>query len=57
MAGVTDVYLYWMPPNERSRLFSITHMGSSFSPSIAYPLCGFIAQKYGWEAVFFVTGK
>ncbi len=32
-------------------------MGGAFGPVVAFPLCGFILDNVGWEAVFYLTGS
>nr|XP_002124275.3 sialin-like [Ciona intestinalis] len=46
----------WAPPSERSLLISIPLSGSAAGAVISFPLAGVIAQYWGWEAVFYVTG-
>ena len=51
------LYVYWAPPQERSRLTLLAYVGSYLGIFINYTLCGYIAQNWGYEAVFFSTGK
>lgn len=57
MAGLSDIYVYWAPPNECSRLITFNIAGGNLGAVLNYPLSGFIAQHYGWETVFYVTGS
>lgn len=56
MASLSDIYVYWAPPKERSRLLVFNIAGGYLGAAVNYPLSRFIAYHYGWEAVFFVTG-
>ncbi len=55
-ASSAEIFVHWAPPNEISRLMVNAYMGCAFGPAINYMLSGFIAHKWGWEAVFYVTG-
>ncbi|XP_041867886.1 sialin [Melanotaenia boesemani] len=46
----------WAPPLERSRLMTLSGSGANFGAFVALPLTGFICQKLGWPAVFYLCG-
>uniref|UniRef100_A0A1A7X3F5 Sialin n=2 Tax=Iconisemion striatum TaxID=60296 RepID=A0A1A7X3F5_9TELE len=46
----------WAPPLERSRLITLSGSGGSFGAFVALPLTGFICEKLGWPAVFYLCG-
>uniref|UniRef100_A0A3Q2ZR72 Sialin n=1 Tax=Kryptolebias marmoratus TaxID=37003 RepID=A0A3Q2ZR72_KRYMA len=46
----------WAPPLERSRLMTLSGSGGSFGAFVALPLTGFICEKLGWPAVFYLCG-
>ncbi|XP_028249561.1 sialin-like [Parambassis ranga] len=46
----------WAPPLERSRLMTLSGSGANFGAFLALPLTGFICQKLGWPAVFYICG-
>lgn len=50
------VWSRWAPPLERSRMASIAFAGNYAGTVIAMPSSGLLAQKYGWESVFYVFG-
>ncbi|XKL68359.1 hypothetical protein PGB90_003850 [Kerria lacca] len=56
VSSSSEIFVYWAPPNERTRLISTAYSGFFFGAGIAYPLCGFTVQNYGWETIFFITG-
>ncbi|KAL5279832.1 hypothetical protein ACFFRR_004066 [Megaselia abdita] len=51
------VWSRWAPPLERSRMASIAFAGNYAGTVIAMPSSGLLAQKYGWESVFYVFGS
>ncbi|MEQ2260611.1 hypothetical protein XENORESO_021152, partial [Xenotaenia resolanae] len=46
----------WAPPLERSRLMTLSSSGASFGAFLALPLTGYICEKLGWPAVFYLCG-
>ncbi|KAK4879138.1 hypothetical protein RN001_007284 [Aquatica leii] len=50
------VWSKWAPPLERSRLATIGFSGSYFGTVIAMPVCAVLADKFGWETIFYVFG-
>ncbi|KAK7591231.1 hypothetical protein V9T40_002844 [Parthenolecanium corni] len=55
-ASLMEVFVRWTPPEERSRLIVNGINGYYLGAAISHPISGYVAQHYGWEAVFFVTG-
>jgi len=55
--GIHAVWSRWAPPAERTRLGSFAFSGSFVGTVIGYPLCGWLAEKYGWPSTFYVPGK
>lgn len=47
----------WAPPLERSRLMTLPGAGASFGSVVALPLTGYICEKLGWPAVFYLCGR
>ncbi|CAH0546865.1 unnamed protein product [Brassicogethes aeneus] len=45
----------WIPPNERSS-FITSYLGSSVGAALTYFMSGFIIDKWGWEAAFYICG-
>ncbi len=54
---MTEILLFWIPLEERSQLSAVVFSGFLAGPAVAYPLCGFLAKHYGWEATFYTTGN
>lgn len=50
------VWACWAPPQERTRLASFGFSGSFFGTVIAFPTCGFFANKLGWPSTFYIPG-
>ncbi len=46
----------WVPPNERGSFIARSYFGSTFGLIITFPLCGFVADRLGWEAAYYVVG-
>lgn len=57
LACVPEISIKWIPPKERSQFASYSYAGMCFGICIAYCLSGITANLFGWEAVFYVTGK
>ncbi|XP_018906661.2 sialin isoform X2 [Bemisia tabaci] len=50
------VWSQWAPPMERTQLASVAFSGSFVGTVVAYPVCGFLADKFGWSADFYIPG-
>uniref|UniRef100_A0A1A8S1D5 Solute carrier family 17 (Sodium phosphate), member 3 n=2 Tax=Nothobranchius rachovii TaxID=451742 RepID=A0A1A8S1D5_9TELE len=46
----------WAPPLERSRLMTLSGSGGAFGAFVALSISGFICEKLGWPAVFYLCG-
>ena len=46
----------WAPPLERTQLNGVTVTGASLGTLGVFTLAGYVAQYWGWPAVFYVTG-
>jgi len=46
----------WSPRNERSRMGSWVYSGSQVGTVISLPISGWLADRFGWESVFYVFG-
>lgn len=51
-----QVWSKWAPPLERSRMAGIQSAGTFLGMVIAMSSCGVLAQKFGWQSVFYVFG-
>ncbi len=57
LTGYVEVLVHWAPPEERSRLVLMPSVGTYLGSVISYLLSGILANHYGWESVFYVTGE
>ena len=60
--GVTFPSLYvmtarWIPLKERNTFIARSFFGTVFGLIITFPLCGFLADAFGWESAFYVIGN
>ena len=46
----------WAPLSERSRLTATIYSGAQAGTVVALPLSGMLADRFGWESVFYVSG-
>lgn len=56
-AAFLNIFTRWAPPHELSRLVTFGFAGIYAGTALNYSLCGFLAQHYGVDSIFFVTGK
>ncbi|XP_046990916.1 sialin-like [Schistocerca americana] len=56
MPAMNEMWVYWAPIEERSRLITITLSGCSFGTVIAMPASGIIASSLSWPFVFYIFG-
>lgn len=56
-AATVVIFAHWAPPDERARLIAISFAGAYLGTSMNYPISGYIAKEYGWEAVFYISGE
>ncbi|XP_025414053.1 vesicular glutamate transporter 1-like [Sipha flava] len=50
------VWSRWAPPAEYTRLTLFAFSGAYTGTVIGYPLCGWLAENYGWPSTFYVPG-
>ncbi|KAJ6646669.1 Vesicular glutamate transporter 1, partial [Pseudolycoriella hygida] len=60
-AGVTfssihDIWFYWAPIPERSRMTSIAYSGMFIGTVITMPTSAYLATAFGWKSIFYVFG-
>ena len=46
----------WIPPSNRNTFIAGSYFGSVFGVMITYPMCGALADAYGWESAYYVIG-
>lgn len=51
------VWARWAPPLERSRMATIAFAGTYVGTIVSMPLSGILANKFGWESIFYVFGE
>merc|ERR1712038_237532 len=54
--SLVNMLALWIPSSERSTLGAFVYAGAQAGTFLAYPLCGWLADTFGWESVFYVTG-
>ncbi|XP_046680576.1 putative inorganic phosphate cotransporter [Homalodisca vitripennis] len=64
--GLTQGFFYpsinafsakWVPPSERSRIFSFVFVGAQFGTVLTMPIAGYLAASpWGWPSIFYCTG-
>lgn len=52
-----SIFIHWAPPNELSRMVIGAGIGISAGAAFNFPVSGFVANNWGWESVFYVTGR
>lgn len=57
MSAVADIFAHWAPPLERTRLVSSIRFGAICGVAINYPVSGYVAHHWGWQAIFYQSGK
>lgn len=55
-SGCVELFIHWIPPEERSRSMVFVQVGGFFGAIVNYPLCGYIANSFGWPGIFYVSG-
>lgn len=46
----------WVKPMDRSKFMS-NMMASALGAAVTMPICGYFIAWFGWESVFYLTGK
>lgn len=46
----------WVKPMDRSKFMS-NMMASALGAALTMPICGYFISWFGWESVFYLTGK
>ncbi|XP_065225571.1 vesicular glutamate transporter 2.2-like isoform X2 [Planococcus citri] len=54
--GTSDIFSRWFPMKEMSALISFSFNGTNIGLAAVYPFCAYLAHKWGWQMVFYVTG-
>ena len=57
MAASAEIYAQWAPEDERARFIVLSHSGIYFGTAINYPVSGYLAKSFGWEMIFYFSGK
>ena len=48
---------HWAPPLERTKLMGIIYSGNHSGTFLTMAICGIIAERIGWEWMFYIFGK
>lgn len=54
---IHDIWLFWAPIPERSRMSSIAYAGIFIGTTVTMPTSAYLIESLGWESVFYVFGK
>ncbi|XP_065208444.1 vesicular glutamate transporter 3-like [Planococcus citri] len=54
--SVAEIYSRWFPKKERPMLITFCVDGTNVGITIMYALYGFVADRLGWQMVFYATG-
>lgn len=54
--SVHGIWRYWAPPQERSRLATISFTGIYAGAIVGFPLSGYLINNVSWESSFYVYG-
>ncbi|VVC38183.1 Major facilitator superfamily,Major facilitator superfamily domain [Cinara cedri] len=54
--AIYAVWSRWAPPDECTRLGSFALSGSYLGTVVGYPMCGWLAENFGWPSTFYVPG-
>ncbi|VDP33611.1 unnamed protein product [Soboliphyme baturini] len=46
----------WAPPNEKAMLSGFSFSGCYYGTAMAIPFSTFLAEWFGWEAIFYFAG-
>ena len=52
-----DVWRFWAPPMERSRMAAFAMSGNFVGTLVTFPISGILAEQVGWESVFYFFGS
>lgn len=55
-SSISEIFSRWAPAHERSTLISYGYTGAYIASSTTFPFCGYLAERWGWPMVFYVTG-
>lgn len=54
---IHDVWLYWAPIPEQTRMASIAYAGMYIGTVVTMPTSALLAASLGWESIFYVFGR
>ncbi|XP_065208352.1 sialin-like isoform X2 [Planococcus citri] len=55
-AATCDIWSRWIPMNELPQVIAFSHVGHNVAAALTFPLCGLIAQHFGWAMIFYFSG-
>ncbi|KAJ6646457.1 Sialin [Pseudolycoriella hygida] len=53
---IHDIWFYWAPIPERSRMTAIAYAGMFIGTVVTMPASAYLASSLGWESIFYVFG-
>lgn len=54
--SIQAVWSKWAPPEEKTTLVTVSYAGIHAAHAIALPIFGFLAERFGWQSLFYVPG-
>ncbi|XP_065208359.1 sialin-like [Planococcus citri] len=54
--SIQIIALKWSRPDERTKFVAFGYTGVYIGTAVSFPLCGYLAHKYDWTAIFYGTG-
>lgn len=57
LAATMNIFTYWAPPTERTRLVTSVRLGATIAVAINFPFSGYVAYHWGWSFIFYLSGK
>ncbi|XP_065208382.1 vesicular glutamate transporter 3-like [Planococcus citri] len=54
--GTLEMLCRWAPVPERSSMMSLCCCGMFIGVVVSYPVCGFLATRWGWQSIFYISG-
>lgn len=54
--GLQQLVAQWSPPSDRTKFSSLINAGAPVGTVTVLTMAGFLADRFGWESVFYVSG-
>ncbi|XP_065208353.1 sialin-like [Planococcus citri] len=56
-ASTCDIFSRWIPKHELPKIVAFSFTGYHVGAAVTFPVCGFIAQYWGWSMIFYFSGS